>query len=156
MNTQLTIQQQNDLSTLCPCREAGKVEVVTCPDQNNVWLKAFMEWAYLLSQTENAATLVVMQDRKDEQNALNHLLSTYGLIQIDHRYIDYGVYSTIESIKHAIQEFQTKHHEPIYVLMEHYTGTDEAEHAKDLALIQQIAQETHLPITLVQYNNEVF
>lgn len=156
MNTQLTSQQQNDLSTLCPCREAGKVEIVTCPLKNDIWLKAFMKWAYLLSQTENASTLVIMQDWRGEKNASDYLLSAYGLTQIDHRYIDYGVYSTIDSIKQAIQEFQSKHQEPIYVLMEHYLGTDETEHAKNVALIQQIAQETHLPITLVQYNNEVF
>lgn len=156
MNTPLTSQQQTDLLAMCPCREAGKVEVVTCPYKNDVWLKAFMHWAYLLSQTEDAATLVIMQDKEDEKNALNYLLSTYGLTQIDQHHIKHGVYTTVVDIKRAIQEFQTKHPEPIYVLMEHYTGTDKNKHAEDFAFIQQVAQGTHVPITLIQYNNEVF
>lgn len=156
MNAQLTPKQQNDLLAMCPCREAGKVEVVTCPDKNNIWLKAFMHWAYLLSQTEDAATLVIMQDKEDEKNALNHLLSTYGLTQIDQHHINHGVYTTIDDIKQVIKDFQAQHQESIYVLMEHYTGTDKTEQAKDLALVQQVAQETHVPITLIQYNNEVF
>lgn len=156
MNTQLTPQQQTDLLAMCPCREAGKVEIVTCPYKNDVWLKAFMQWAYLLGQTEDAATLVVMQDREDEKNALNHLLSTYGLTQINQHHIKHGVYTTIDDIKRAAQELQTKHPKPIYVLMEHYTGTNKTKQAEDLALVQQVAQETHVPITLIQYNNEVF
>ena len=73
MNTQLTPQQQNDLLAMCPCREAGKVEVVTCSDKNNIWLKTFVKWAYLLERTEEISTLIITKSWWGDVHASEYL-----------------------------------------------------------------------------------